>query len=825
MFSRCTDILRMPWRAWTLVMLWVAICQPQTRAAGAAFVLGPGGAVSVDAACRDQIRHEVDSFVGVLGRMAGRTVEMTGDQGMAEIVIGLAKNFPSEAKDESLTSTQITARENYLLRSRPGRLFILGNTAAGITHGLWDVLHRVGYRQYFPGKAWEVIPARSEIKLEVDEVQSPAFHARRIWYGYGPLAENRADYERWCVRNRATAGIDLRTGHAYEGILARYKEVFREHPEYLALVDGKRQPPKFCTSNVELRRLVVQEALRQLAEDPDLDSVSCDPSDGGGWCECEMCAELGSASDRALLLTNEVARAVAAKHAGKLVGMYAYNEHSPPPAIDAEPNVVISVAAGFIKGGYTLDQLLEGWSRRARTLGIREYYSVHPWDRDLPAAARGADLKYLGETIPHFAAQRARFMSAESSDNWGCNGLGYYFAARLLWDPAEVAGKDALVKEFIGNCFGEARAPMQQFYDLLNGKGKQQLSDDLVGRMYRLLKEARDLTRDENVGERLNDLVLYTRHVELWLDYSAAQGAERQKAFEALLRHGWRMRRTMMIHTQALWRDVVNRDKAVKLDEAWKSDVPFEAAELAGMVTRGIETRRLLDFETVAFSDRLVPATRLGLPEVREGTAGLYGRGVCDYFTWVEEPPAVLRLKAKAGVIYRNQGAAKVALYPAEEAEMKSVAQVEVAPDKKDHEVELMTKFRGLHRIEVSDGRAGTTVSWPPGMPMTIVSSQEKPASLNGRWTLYFYVPKGTRKVGGFANGAGWLVNGSGERVHEFGAKPGYFSVDVTAKEDGRLWKFEHSSGTRTLMTVPACLARNARELLLPAEVVERDAR
>ena len=40
---------------------------------------------------------------------------------------------------------------------------------------------------------------------------------------------------------------------------------------------------------------------------------------------------VGSVSDRALTLANEVAAAVHAKYPGRLVGMYAYSEHSPPP--------------------------------------------------------------------------------------------------------------------------------------------------------------------------------------------------------------------------------------------------------------------------------------------------------------------------------------------------------------------------------------------------------------------------------------------------------------------------------------------------------------
>ncbi len=236
----------------------------------------------------------------------------------------------------------------------------------------------MGYRQFFPGPAWEVVPKERNLSLAVDAFESPSYDARHIWYGYGPLPENKAAYEDWCAKNRATMGIDLKTGHSYDGIMARHKTEFAEHPEYLALIDGQRKAPKFCIANAGLRKLVCDDALAQLAADPTLDSVSCDPSDGGGWCECAECAKLGSVSDQALTLANEVARAVQAKYPGKLVGMYAYNQHSPVPSIQAEPNVVISVATGFIHGGFTVDQLLEGWSQRAKAIGIREYYSVHP---------------------------------------------------------------------------------------------------------------------------------------------------------------------------------------------------------------------------------------------------------------------------------------------------------------------------------------------------------------------------------------------------------------------------------------------------------------
>jgi hypothetical protein len=585
-----------------------------------------------------------------------------------------------------------------------------------------------------------------------------------------------------------------------------------------------------------LRALVAADGVAQFDAHPEKESISIDPSDGGGWCQCPTCAALGSVSDQAVTLANAVAEAVTAKYPGKLVGMYAYNEHSTVPHIRAHPAVVISVATSFIKGGFNVDQLLDGWSQHATTLGIREYYSVNTWDRDLPGAARGGNIAYLQRTIPHFQEKSARFLSAESSDNWGPNGLGYYLASRMLWDPREAGHIEELTADFLDKCFGSAREPMAKFYGLLNGAKRPPLCDDLVGRMYRLLDEARGLTQDPGALARLDDLTLYTRYVELWLEYSSAKDQTRQPAFEAVIRHAYRMRTTMMIHTLALYRDLDDRDKSVNVPteakwnvpegkNPWKNSAPFAREELDSFRHEGIANRKLLDFTPVSFSDDLVPTAPLKLTSGVAGTMGIYSRSLRTYYSWVDKAPASFALNVTAGIIYQTNGPAKIDLYPAAEAEGKSVSHVEVAPTREEKAVELKSTFTGLHRIEITGGGAART-EWDSAnpIPMTIESSVENPGRFHGRWTLYFYVPRGTKIVGGFSSDVGTLRNASGAAALTFGKKSTYFSVPVPAGEDGRLWKFDNCGGDIVLMTVPPFLARNAAELLLPREVVETDA-
>lgn len=783
-----------------------------------------------------RVRAAAKALAEYLRRISGATFAIREGDGPTGIALGRPDDFPGQRLPALADARDVRHREDYRLESHAGGVRLLGATDLAVEHAVWDLLYRLGHRQFFPGPTWEVLPRRPDLRLAVCTWQRPSFHSRRIWYGYGAGPWSAAAYADWCVKNRAVAGVALNTGHAYDGILARNRAAFARHPEYLGLVGGDRRSSKVCIGNPGLRRLVIDDALRQFADDPDRDSISIDPSDGGGWCECERCRALGSVSDRALTLANEVAAAVTARHPGKLVGMYAYSQHSPPPSLRVHPAVVISVATAFVTGGYSLEQLLAGWGRQGATLGLREYFSVNVWDRDLPGKPRAANLDYLRRTIPHFHASGARFFSAESSDNWGPCGPGYYLAARMLWDVGEADRLDERRADFLDRAFGAAREPMDRFYGLIDGANRPLLTDDLLGRMYRLLAEARRLAGDDHaVLARIADLVLYTRYVELWLDYSSASGAARQQAFEAMIRHTYRMRGTMMIHVLGLARDLPRRDRTIRLPEQagprvpagknpWMSDEPFRPAEITTLIERGIAARKTYTFSPRSFSDELVSAAPLKLADGKPGTMGGYSRGTRTVWTWVEKAPATLALTAQAGRIYTNRGDARVALYPQQEPEGKAVAEATVPPDRQEHPVRLATPFAGLHRVELSDGSAGTALRWPEGRAQTILSSPEQPAAFQGRWSLYFYVPRGTREVGGYASGEGRMLDGAGKTVHTFPGRPGYFHVPVPPGQDGRLWKMEHSTGQRLLMTVPPCLAPSAAELLLPAEVVRRDA-
>jgi len=807
-----------------------------TRMAAAGKALMP---VVVAAGASDRVRAAAKTLADTLGKISSATFKVVGGDGTTGLAVGVASDFPALGLAGRFRVRGIADREHYLLKSHARGVVVLGATEPAVEHAVWDLLYRLGHRQFFPGPTWEVLPKTPDLSIAVHADERPDYYARRIWYGFGLWDHNRDAYRQWCVRNRAVLGFDLRTGHAYDGLIAANRKAFGAHPEYYGLFGGKRTSTKICIGNPDLRALVVAHAVRYFEAHPDADSISMDPSDGGGWCQCDRCKALGSVSDRALTLANAVAEAVSRRFKNKAVGMYAYSRHSPPPNIRVHPNVVISVATGFIRGGYSVDELMDGWAAKGGTIGIREYYSVNMWSRNLPGAARGANLEYLARTIPHFHAKGARFMSAESGDCWGPCGLGYYLAARMLWDVGQAKRADALVEDFLARAFGPAKGPMGRFYRLIDGANRPLLCDDLLGRMYRLLDQAVRLADTPQVRARLADLVLYTRYVELFRAYRLARGAARQSAFERLIRHTYRMRGTMMVHSKALYRDLVRRDKTVSIPKGaewgvpegknpWKTGRPFGGIELNEYITYGIARYKVAEIQPVRFGLDLVPAAPLKLPKVAPGTIGSLGRGVQTFYTWVAGAPAEIRLKVTGGLIahYRDRGDAKVDLWRVLPGGDRHVAGGCTAPDGVERAVVLKAAHVGLHKITVSDGNDATRVRWPDGTPMTVLSSRPQPARLLTRWSMYFYVPKGTKTIGLFADGAGTLRDGTGATAVTFdGRKPGFHSIPVPAGRQGTLWKFHHCTGRRILLTVPPFLARSEAELLLPADLVTRDAR
>ena len=541
----------------------------------AARVLAADIAVSLPQEPPGNITKAAEELADHLRQMTGREVSLAAGETEAAVRV-LLRSDPSRKKE--------LGPEGYHISSRPDLVLLTGATPLGLQHAVYAFLEGLGCRWFFPGDAWVVIPKLAEAQFPTFELTSrPDYQMRRIWYGWGigPIPKNAVAYRDWCRRNRMGGSLTGSTGHAYAAFV-RPDLHFEEHPEWFPLVDGNRiAGGQVCVSNPVVRERAIKRALDFFKARPDTVMISMSPNDGAGWCQCTECAKLGSVTDQALWLANQVADAIREPFPDKLVAMYAYAGTSVPPNIEASPNVIIFIATAFNYAGF--GKSLEGWSKKARLLGIREYYNVIIWNRDMPRW----QVDRMRRSIPGFHAKGAIALNAESGNEWAPEGLNYYIASRLLWDTE--ADVDALLDDFFKKCWGKAAVPMRRYYERFKGGGR--MSSRTLAVCLHDLKEASELAESPEVVRRLDQMKLYLHWVRLFYEHNAARGAEAIAAARKAMHFAWRIRTTNMVHSYAQFRErriwKISQRTPKQEIERWKlTDQPLDApaqpdAELA----------------------------------------------------------------------------------------------------------------------------------------------------------------------------------------------------------------------------------------------------
>jgi hypothetical protein len=728
------------------------------------------------------------------------------------------------------------ASDRYRFTTDAKGMRLEGATPSAVRHAVWDLLNRLGYRYYFPCDAWEVIPRRADLAIDLNETVEPAYAARTIFYGFGLWGYNNKPFARWMERNRMAGEFRVNRAHEYQAIVARHQAEFDADPSMLALVNGQRKGDKLCIANPKLRQLVAHDALQQAKRGAK--ALSVEPSDGSGWCECEACAAVGSISDRAVLLANTVGEALRQAGYDVVLGMNAYHLHSLPPAqVKPDPALIAMVTTRFLNAGLSFDQVVAGWREAGlRHWGVRDYPSIFTNDLGLPGQGQAANPRLFAQRLARWHEMGARFYNGESSENWGAQGMGFYVMSRVLWDVREAQRVDAILDEFVTLCYPDAIEPMRRYYQLVNSADPAPLSEDLVGRLYRALQQALEQAREPDTRRRLVLMAAYTHYVELILAGRMSDAPQRQDLALDTLKLSYRIKDAMLLHTKGLHRKATTIWPGLPLPDNSRWRVPegknplkvidpVTESQALAWVARGVEEHPLFEGPMRAFSDDLTPAPRLAgdAPAVEPA---FKGRGTRVYWTWIDQPGQSVQLTVTGGLIGRNQGPVRLSLYAA--ALDEPVATAEAPNDKQPHAITLTSAVSGLHRLELIDRGGMTLVQWQqPRYASFALGFDTFTGHGGGRYDGVFYVPRGTRVLSLFvATGGdgGHLIAPGGRAALAITGGPRFLTVDVQPGEDGGVWRLKGMLGASVrLLNVPIQIAPAAQALLLPREVVDAD--
>lgn len=470
---------------------------------------------------------------------------------------------------------------------------------------------KLDVRYLWPGEGGKVVPRRKTVTVdEFSLKKTPLLVQRRlraprdterVRSGLGRLGFTEEEYRRRRDEaERTTAGSPdwfrwqklggtsrLKTGHAFGHLWDRYGKA---HPEWFARQpdgsrDQSRRPKRarLCKSNPGLIAAIAEEKIRELERHPELLGVSIAPNDGGhsSFCSCAACEALDapggadivltdfsswkkreyehvSLTDRMVWFWNAIAERVERVHPRKLLVIDAYSAYSDPPVErKLHPNLVVRFVPMSYLDEEKRKKAKESWSRWSALSGRLLYRP-----NILLAGNTGTALVYVRRFASDFREMARSGMIGTDFDSvlghWATQGLNYYVAARLNWDPEQDV--DLIVSDYCRAGFGEAAGLVREYFDRVESltleaasgsrRPAKTIPPEAVPELLELLNAARARAgADEAAARRVDFLLAGLR----WT------GVESQ-AHEASASPDAASRREVLERRERLMREMFQRD-------------------------------------------------------------------------------------------------------------------------------------------------------------------------------------------------------------------------------------------------------------------------
>ncbi|MBO4304595.1 MAG: DUF4838 domain-containing protein [Lentisphaeria bacterium] len=454
-------------------------------------------------------------------KSTGAELATTEDLKEASFVLGTV-NSPeiSAAMKDSLKGKK---EESFLFRTEGNKFYIVGASQVGTLYGAYTFLDRyLDVRWFLPGE--EHVGLRKDVSVpDLDKVEEPSFLWRQVSQtGAGGWA--RAS-KIWAARNRlqctSAFGIaalsdpkqreffDARIAshvNADGGHLTFYKAVppqkyLKTHPEYFALVKGKRltntghHNTHHCLSNPEVQKLVADYVCSLIDKYGNRITYFFGAPDSSlNWCECENCRALddktkNDASKRFHTVVQKIVKMIYERKPEARLVLWAYANYRSLPDVEIDQRMVVNFCthgrcfahaledSSCIRNVEMLD-LMKKWLKKNPNMRMYEYAHCTPMSWTPLEKVLSADLKTykkLGitgwkEEISFPDAQwRGKIPKLEDDPRHSAHRLGHEWlywnvAGKLTWD--ETLDVNKVIADIESKYYGKTYKVMKKFNDL-----------------------------------------------------------------------------------------------------------------------------------------------------------------------------------------------------------------------------------------------------------------------------------------------------------------------------------------------------------------------
>jgi hypothetical protein len=380
-----------------------------------------------------------------------------------------AIGFPGNELPPLVEASLATLRDDgFIVATSTGNLYVSGGGGKGLVYGVVHLLEKYfGCRKFSPTA--ELFPPGDDLFVGcLFEAQNPVNTVRIV---NGEFARD-PDWLDW-MRLQSQADL-YGTGYYVHTLqkLVPWQTYFQAHPEYFALVNGKRIIDQPCLSRPEVFDIVAARLREAMAAEPGKRIWSVSQNDNPSYCQCPECLkaieEEGSPAGPILRFVNRLAALFPDKTISTLA--YQYSRPAPRRARPA-PNVEVMlctieldrglpIAADPSSASFVRD--IEDWGRICGNLYLWDYtvnfsHHVSPFP----------NLRVLQPNIRFFVDHgvRKHFQQTNTGPGHEFSELKAYLLARLLWDPKTNVA--AVMDDFLEGYYGRAGHFIRLYIDAL----------------------------------------------------------------------------------------------------------------------------------------------------------------------------------------------------------------------------------------------------------------------------------------------------------------------------------------------------------------------
>ena len=269
-------------------------------------------------------------------------------------------------------------------------------------------------------------------------------------------------------------------------VLVPFSTHGEDHPEYYALVDGKRDTnthgggPQLCVTHPDVIEIAAKTAIQRLTDNPNVANISVSQADTAAYCRCERCEELNKSEDTPmgsqLTFVNAVAERIESVHPNIKVGTLAYwYTRKPPKTVRPRHNVQIQLCSIECCTLHAIDNPdceqnqafcadTNAWGKICKDIWIWNY-NTNFRSYDLPFP----NLRSIGPNVRYFLQNNAKgvFMQANGNGLTGeFSDLRNYIISNLLWNPH--LDDQAILNEFVELHYASAAPAITDYITYLH---------------------------------------------------------------------------------------------------------------------------------------------------------------------------------------------------------------------------------------------------------------------------------------------------------------------------------------------------------------------